>query len=168
MVRTFLKVYGACLLFFVSARTNKRHQHKQQAFERCEEEHNRIRDESEMDPAEDSRAQRSRGRSSGSGGARIMQDGGTDSGREECSMQTRNRRRVQSPGRSPVRNEAAAQRGAQGGSWALEGGQILHQEVSEKERCIYGLWRCAHVLKHLRDHTIRETALPHKAHDLKH
>jgi hypothetical protein len=27
MVRTFLKVYGAWLLFFVSARTNKRHNH---------------------------------------------------------------------------------------------------------------------------------------------
>jgi hypothetical protein len=27
MVRTFLKVYGARLLFFVSARTNKRHHH---------------------------------------------------------------------------------------------------------------------------------------------
>jgi hypothetical protein len=141
-----------------------------QAFERCEEEHNRIRDESEMDPVEDSRAPRSRGRSSGSGGARTMQDGGADSGTEECSMKTRNRRRVQSPGRSPVRKEASAQRGAQGGSWALDqgGGQILHQEVSEKERCIYGLSRCAHVLKHLRDHLIRETALPHQAHDLKH
>ena len=27
MVRTFRKVYGTCLLFFVSARTNKRHHH---------------------------------------------------------------------------------------------------------------------------------------------
>ena len=113
-----------------------------QAFERCEEEHNRIRDESEMDPAEDSRAQRSRGRSSGSGGARIMQDGGADSGREECSMQTQSRRHVQSPHGSLVHKEAAFQRGAHGGSWALDqgGGKILHQEVMEKERCICGLW----------------------------
>ena len=28
MVRTFLKVYGDWLLFFVSARTNKRHHHQ--------------------------------------------------------------------------------------------------------------------------------------------
>jgi hypothetical protein len=28
MVRTFLKVYGVRLLFFVSARTNKRHHHE--------------------------------------------------------------------------------------------------------------------------------------------
>jgi hypothetical protein len=34
LVRTFLKVYGARLLFFVSARTNTRHRRRQQTFER--------------------------------------------------------------------------------------------------------------------------------------
>jgi len=110
-----------------------------QAFERCEEEHSRMRDESEIDSAEDSGAPRSRGRSSGTEGARRI---GADSGREECSMQTQSRRHVQSPHGSLVHKEAAFQRGAHGGSWALDqgGGKILHQEVMEKERCICGLW----------------------------
>jgi len=96
-----------------------------QAFERCEEEYDRISNESEMEPDEGRHVQQ--GRPLETDEARAAQSSLAGSVRDEL-METQSRKRMRSCAHSLVGTIAASQGGATAGSCGL------HQAVLENQR----------------------------------